>query len=87
MKILLIALVLALTGCATAVPVKRTFPEAPAILLKECPNLQSVSEEAKLSDILSTVTQNYSKYHECQYLMSRWHEWYQIQKIIFDSAN
>lgn len=87
MKIIAILLTLALVGCSTPVPVKRTFPEAPPILMRECPNLQQVPEQAKLSDMLSTITQNYSMYHECQYLMSRWQEWYLIQKNIFESSN
>lgn len=88
MRLLAIALTLALVGCSTAVPVKRTFPEVPSILMRDCTNLQSVTENTtKLSDVVTTVTQNYSSYHECRYLLGRWQEWYQIQKNIFESAN
>lgn len=80
--------VIVLGGCSTAVPVKRAFPEAPPILMRQCPNLQTLPEDTtKLSDVLTTVTQNYTQYSECQIILEKWQEWYSIQKIIFESAN
>ncbi len=88
MKALIIVTALLLTGCSTAVPIKRTFPEVPNVLMRECPNLEKVSEDTtKLSDVLTAVAKNYSTYHECRYLMGRWQEWYQIQKNIFEQGN
>lgn len=88
MKLLIITLAILLTGCTTAVPIKRNFPEVPPVLMRDCRNLQALPESTtKLSEVLTTVTQNYSAHHECQYLMSRWQEWYQIQKLIFEQAN
>lgn len=76
-----------LTGC-TAVPIKRNFPEAPSVLMRQCPNLKLLPEKAvELSEVLTTVTQNYTQYHECQIILEKWQEWYAIQKLIFESAN
>lgn len=89
MKITLtILFAIVLSGCSTAVPVKRTFPEAPPVLMRQCPNLQTLPEDTtKLSQVLTTVTQNYTQYSECQIILEKWQEWYSIQKIIFESAN
>jgi len=78
---------LLLTGCV-AVPVKRTFPEAPPSLLKSCSELSTVPEgTTALSQTLSVITENYAKYHECQLKTDLWIEWYEQQKKIFSSVN
>lgn len=81
-----LVLLLLLGGCSTAVPVKRTFPAVPDELKKACADLKKVAPEAKLSDILSTVTQNYGTYHECRIKHDAWVEWYDSQKQIFDEV-
>ena len=82
MKYLL--LVLLLTGCSTTVPVTSKFPEPPKYSLQTCPQLQLLKEGAKLSDVATTVTINYSTYYECAVKNDAWIEWYQIQKQIFE---
>jgi len=73
-----------LTGCSTSVPVKRTFPEVPALLLKECNPLKTIDKpEVKLSELMDTVSKNYSKYHECAAVTDAWQEWYKDQQKIF----
>ena len=84
MKYLL--LVLLLTGCSTTVPVTSKFPEPPKYSLQTCPQLQLLKEGAKLSDVATTVTINYSTYYECAVKNDAWIEWYQIQKNIFESV-
>ena len=79
-------LILLLTGCSTTVPVKAKFPEPPKYSLQTCPQLQMLKEGAKLSDVTSTVTINYSTYYECAVKNDAWIEWYQIQKHIFESV-
>lgn len=77
-----------LTGCLQTVPVKRTFPEIPEVLLKSCPDLQEVEAgTTKLSDVLKVVTNNYAQYQECQIAVETWLEWYKTQRDIFNSAN
>jgi hypothetical protein len=83
MRALLI--VLLLTGCGS-VPVARNFPEVPAEIIRECPTLQQTQNDAKLSDVLTTVTKNYSQYHECRARQAAWIEWYNTQKKIFDEV-
>jgi hypothetical protein len=84
MKYLLILLVLA--GCSTTVPVTMKFPEVPDKLLRECPQLQKLGEDVKLSDVSKTVTINYTTYYECAVKNDAWIEWYKIQKHIYESV-
>ena len=84
MKYLL--LVLILTGCSTTVPVTAKFPNVPERLLVRCPQLEKLENEAKLSDISKTVTNNYTTYYECAVKHDAFVEWYKIQKNIFESV-
>ncbi len=83
-KILLISMLL--SGCSTVVPVKAKFPEAPDMLMTKCPALAQVKEDAKLSEIATTVANNYTQYYECAVIAKGWQEWYQIQKNIYENA-
>lgn len=84
MKYLL--LILILTGCSTTVPVTAKFPDVPERLLVKCPQLEKLENEAKLSDIAKTVTNNYTTYYECAVKHDAFVEWYQVQKRIFESV-
>jgi hypothetical protein len=85
MKYALIALVLA--GCSTVVPVTVRFPEPPGPgATTACPALQKLNNDARLSDVATTVTVNYSTYYECAVKADAWIEWYGIQKILFEGA-
>jgi len=77
---------LLLTGCSTAVPVKRNFPGVPDKLMEKCPTLQPLKEEVKLSDVAQTTVTNYTTYYECSLKNDGWIEWYQEQKRIFESV-
>jgi hypothetical protein len=80
-------LILALTGCATSVPVTAKFPEPPGKLATTaCPNLEKLKDDPKLSDVSKTVTINYTTYYSCAVKLDAWIEWYNIQKTIFESA-
>lgn len=84
MKTLVLSLLL-LTGCTTVVPVTSKFPAAPGTLVQEpCPNLQKLTEQAKLSDVAKTVTVNYSEYYTCAVKLDAWQRWYREQKIIYE---
>jgi len=55
-------------------------------LLIECPDLAQVdTSTSKLSDVLETVTDNYSDYYECKDKVDTWVDWYTKQKQIFDN--
>lgn len=85
MKFLLVALIIMLSGCSSIVPVKRKFPDAPDTLLKSCPELKKIEKtDPLLSEVIKSVTQNYTLYHECSLKNDAWIEWYNQQKKTFD---
>ena len=84
--IIFIMFVLALSGCSTVVPVTAKFPEPPRLGLGTCPQLQTVTEGVKLSELTSTVTMNYSTYYECAVKSDQWNQWYEIQRRIFEGT-
>jgi outer membrane biogenesis lipoprotein LolB len=86
MVLFLILVLFVLTGCSTTVPVTAKFPEAPKSAMVTCPQLQQLNTDAKLSDVATTVSNNYSTYYECAVKNDAWIEWYQIQKNIFESV-
>ena len=86
MVLFLILTLFVLTGCSTTVPVTVKFPEAPKSAMVPCPQLQQLNTDAKLSDVATTVSNNYSTYYECAVKNDAWIEWYQIQKNIFESV-
>jgi len=84
-KLLAIASILLITGCATTVPVVAKFPEVPAALTEKCPALKTIDGETiSIIDFIKTVTANYTSYHECSAKLDAWVEWYQSQKQIFE---
>jgi hypothetical protein len=73
------------SGCATVVPVTAKFPEPPGRgAMTRCPDLQKLKDDARLSDVATTVTINYGTYYECAVKTDAWQEWYQIQRRIFE---
>ena len=84
MKYLLISLLLCLTACSTTVPVVAKFPEPPSRGQGTCPQLQTLTDGAKLSDVAGTVTANDSTYYECAVKVDTWNEWYEVQRRIFE---
>lgn len=84
--VILVMILMALSGCSTTAPVKQKFPEAPEELLKNCGSLQTLEPSTKkLSDVLTAVTENYSKFHECKIKNDAWIEWYNANKKLYDS--
>ena len=82
-----IIMILAVSGCSTAVPVTAQFPEPPGKgAMTACPDLQKLNNGAQLSDVANTITVNYSTYYECAVRTDAWQEWYRIQKHIFEGA-
>ena len=82
-----LTLALLITGCSVTVPVKRKFPDVPPELKEKCVELNQLPEETqKLSEVLTSVTKNYSEYHLCKNKVDMWIEWYDTQKKIFDEV-
>jgi hypothetical protein len=86
-KYLALFLLILMSGCSTVVPVTVKFPDAPDRIKIRCPQLKTLNEEAKLSDIAKTITENYTTYYECAVRNDTWIEWYETQKIIFEKLN
>lgn len=83
---LTLTLPMLLTGCGL-LPVERKFPAVPAELKEKCVELNQLPEGTqKLSEVLTTVTKNYSEYHLCKNKVDMWNEWYNTQKKIFDEV-
>jgi hypothetical protein len=88
MKYWAIAILLCLTGCSTVVPVVAKFPDAPGQLVSQpCPNLKKLNDDAALSTIAKTITENYTSYYECAVKLDAWIEWHSKQKILFEGAS
>jgi hypothetical protein len=86
MKYIFILLVSLLTGCSILTPVKTTFPSIPNELNNQCPSLKKIPDEAKLSDISKTITENYTTYKTCALNNNGLVEWYNTQKEIFNGV-
>lgn len=84
MRRFLLASLILLTGCSTVVPVKQKFPEVPTGLMESCPELQTVSDTDKLSEVLKVVTNNYAQYQECRVKSEAWVDWYKTQRDIYN---
>ena len=86
-KLAALLLVTILTGCATGVAVKMSFPAVPTDLTTPCPDLKSVdANTSKLSEVVSTVVDNYGEYYTCKDRVDNWIDWYNTQKKISDSV-
>lgn len=87
MRKLLLISVLLLTGCATAIPVKMSFPQLPEALTKPCDRLLPMAaDKRELSDLLENTTDNYAKAKECNAKANAWKEWYDTQRKIFEEV-
>ena len=84
---LIVVAIAVLTGCSTTVPVSAKFPDVPNRLLQKCPQLETVKDDVKLSELTKTVTMNYSTYYGCAVTVDGWIEWYTIQRAIFDKVS
>ena len=85
-KLILLA-ALALTGCATPVPVTVKFPAAPKELMTTCADLDKAQPtEEQLSEIMKVVVKNYGSYYECKLKVDSWLDWYTKQKEVLDAV-
>ena len=84
--IIIVALAV-MTGCSTTVPIAQKFPDVPNRLLQKCPQLETVNDGVKLSELTKTVSVNYQTYYSCAVTTDGWIEWYAIQKAIFDKVS
>lgn len=83
----ILGILLLLSGCSTVVPVTAKFPAAPETALGKCDTLEEVGIDAQLSDVTTTVANNYQRYHECAVKVNVWQEWYTKQQEIFNKVS
>jgi hypothetical protein len=83
MKLYLILISILIAGCTT-LPAKPEWPRAPNV--GTCPELDIATTSDKLSDLLSTITTNYGKYHECAERVKAWQSWYTEQEKIYKES-
>lgn len=86
MKKLLLVVALVLSGCTTIPPVYPKWPDAPQEIKQVCPALREIESTTKLSDVVKSVVDNYSTYHECRIQIESWIEWHNTQKEIYERA-
>ena len=86
MKKSIILLAIVLSGCSTTVPVRQKFPEVPSALLIKPSELKQTQYDAKPSDVVSTVVQNYGTYYDVYDQLEGWQQWYAEQKRIHESV-
>ena len=80
MRLITMLAILFLSGCSMFTLSNKQFPQAPPSLLTKCPELYKTEESDKVSVLLSTVTSNYMKYHECAVRVEQWQYWYNEQR-------
>jgi hypothetical protein len=83
-RLILLIPVVMLSGCLVGAPIKPQWPDVPEELLKACPDLKTVNDTRKLSDVLEIVADNYSTYYECKSKVDDWITWYNGQKKIYE---
>lgn len=86
MKWVILFLATLLTACKTIyVPIPPPeFPKIGDSMNYKCPELLLAKDSEKLSELLETVTKNYSEYHVCKAAVDAWHLWYYQQKAIHE---
>jgi len=85
MKKIIIISIFFLTGCSTLFPSSIKLEELPASLSTSCPDLKLVDQNTdKLSEVVTTVADNYALYHSCRTKVNGLQEWYTKQKTIIN---
>lgn len=89
MKLVVLCLsVTLLSGCAMFtkyLPAKPKFPEPIKELTQPCPDLKKIEgDKVAITDLLRTVVENYSLYHECSLKNDGWNDWYKNQRQIYE---
>lgn len=86
MRLLILIPIFLLAACETTAPVVMKFPDAPTSLQTACVELKQLTPTDKLSEVMISVTDNYSLYHECRLKVEAWQDWHRKQKEIFEEV-
>jgi hypothetical protein len=88
MKITVLLFAVVLCGCTTVVPVRQQFPDAVPELKQSCEALMTIKgDSASITELLKTVVENYTRYHQCAARVDGWQAWYDAQRKIFEGSN
>jgi len=80
MRYYIVLLCVFMSGCIT-LSGKQDFPDVPPVLLAKCPELNTINKPTVLlSELMKTVTNNYTKYHDCAASVEAWQQWYEQQR-------
>ena len=79
---ILSVLFLSLLSSCTTTPLKIPFPNPPQELMESPPELNSLPENknTKLSDVGTTITENYAMYYDLMMKYKAWQDWAKKQK-------
>jgi len=83
---MILLLTLMITAC-TNVPVRQTWPAVPDSLQVPCGPLNQLPDTTReLSQVVTSVVENYGLYQECRIKNQAWNQWYNQQKQIYESV-
>ena len=87
-RILTIALLISLAGCATKIaPVNLKWPDAPAELLVPAEELTPLdTKQTQLSDLIDNANTNYTKYYNLKDRYDAWQSWYNSFSAVYTRA-
>ena len=80
---------LILGGCSFMRPVliMPEFPKPVKELTEKCRELQMIEgDTVAITDMLKTVVNNYTLYHQCSLKVDGWNDWYVEQKKNYDEV-
>lgn len=77
-----------LVGCSSTRPSIPKFPDVPAELLQQCPQLKTTDvNDPSIIAMSRTIVENYTTYYQCSNKVSAWAEWYNKQKKVVEKTN
>lgn len=76
-----------LAGCQTVGPWPK-FPEAEESLMKKCTELAQLPTDSTvtITQLMESVVNNYTLYHQCANKVTGWQTWYEEQKKAYEDA-
>ena len=88
-RILIIALLISLAGCATKIaPVTLKWPDTPPELMEPSEELTPLdAKQTQLSDLIDNANTNYTKYYNLKDRYDSWQQWYNSHKQIYQGAH
>lgn len=86
-NLIMCAIMSVLAGCASYIPVKQSFPEAPPVLMETPTSMVSTKQNASADEVFADVVKNYGIATEYKIKLVEWQQWYTSQKQLFNKGN